>query len=258
MRNAAARWLRPPVGRADGPLPHVRLVCLPHAGGTAGSYQGWSRHLPDSVEQLSVQYPGRQDRLADDPVESMDAMADLLTDVLLELEPLPLALFGHSMGGLVAYEVARRLEQRHGIVARHLFVSACPVPGHDRTYLPDPEDDGALLAFVDQQGGSAAGLYAHPKLGELLLPSLRADFRLLTTYRPPRSAGPLSAPVTALGGDRDTDCGPAELDAWSRLTRGAWNRHVLPGGHFYLEDAEAALLDVIVAELLTPARPVTR
>jgi pyochelin biosynthetic protein PchC len=251
----AERWLRAAARRADGPGPRVRLVCLPHAGGTAGLYQGWARQLPDGLEQLSVQYPGRQDRLADGTVETMELMADGVAEALLALEPLPLALFGHSMGGLIAYEVARRLEQRHGIVAQQLFVSACPAPGHDREDLPDPDDDDALIAFVRRQGGSAAGLYAHPELRELILPSLRADFRLLTAYRPQQPPRALSAPITVLGGDRDAGCGPADLGAWAKLTRGAWHQHRFPGGHFYLENVEPALLVLIAEHLLTPANP---
>lgn len=255
MSTAAERWLRPAARQTGGASPRVRLVCLPHAGGTAGLYQGWDRRLPDAVEQLAVQYPGRQDRLADDAVETMEVMAERVTEALLELAPLPLALFGHSMGGLVAYEVARRLEQRGGTELRHLFVSACPAPGHDRADdLPDPGDDDALVAFVHRQGGAAAGLYAYPELRELLLPSLRADFRLLTAYAPLRTAHRLSTPITALGGDRDAGCGPDRLDAWAGLTRGAWQRHGFSGGHFYLEDAGTGFLDVVARELLTPVR----
>lgn len=250
--TTSERWLR----RHDHPAgaaPRVRLVCLPHAGGSAGLYQGWSRLLPAGVQQVCVQYPGRQERLGDPCVETMEVMADRVTDALLELDPLPLALFGHSMGSLVAYEVARRLEQRHGILPVRLFVSASPAPGQDRTSLPAP-DDASLVDYVRRQSGSASDAYDHPELRELLLPSLRADFRLLGSYRPHRPDA-LRVPITALGGDRDPGCGTAELERWSALTLGGWELRSFPGGHFYLDDAAADVVDVVAERLLLPTAP---
>ncbi|MET9655231.1 thioesterase domain-containing protein [Streptomyces sp. NPDC006460] len=249
---AGRRWLRL-LGPAVGGPPHARLVCLPHAGGAATAYLGWVRHLPPRTELFAVQYPGRQDRLAEPCVESMTEMADRVAAALAGLPPLPTVVFGHSMGSLVAYEALARVQRRHpAAVPERLFVSGTAAPHRDREGLP-ALDDASLVAYTHRQGGAFPGVYEDPELRELLLPSLRGDFRLLAGYRPAAAPTPLGVPVTALGGDRDTGCTAEDLRSWAALTTGAFATRTFPGGHFYLQDGEEHLVHLVTAAPLSAA-----
>lgn len=259
--SGTQRWLRRITD--GGGTPAARTVCLPHAGGAASAYQGWARHLPPDTELLAVQYPGRQERLADPCAESMDEMADAVSTALAALPPVPTVVFGHSMGSLVAYETVRRLELRapESLPVR-LFVSGTAAPHRDREELPGPDDD-ALVAYTRRQGGEPEGpapdaqdtdVYAIPELRELLLPSLRADFALLRAYRPTRPPVRVGVPVTAFGGDRDAGCPPGSLSTWADLTTSEFTTRVFPGGHFYLREHEE-LVAALVTAVTSPCTP---
>ncbi|MEV0991119.1 alpha/beta fold hydrolase [Streptomyces sp. NPDC049949] len=246
-----SRWLkRLTVPGAPAPQPaRARIVCLPHAGGGASAYQGWARHLPAAVELLAVQYPGRQDRLAEPCSETMEESAGAAAAALAALPVLPTVVFGHSMGALVAYETTLRLG-RHAPHAApvHLFVSGTAAPHRDREELP-ALDDASLVAYTRRQGGADPEVYEIPELRELLLPSLRADFRLLTDYVPVEEPARTGVPVTAFGGDRDTGCPPEELASWGELTTAEFTSRVFPGGHFYLQGQEERLTALVAGAL---------
>ncbi|MCC0095263.1 alpha/beta fold hydrolase [Streptomyces flavotricini] len=246
-----SRWLkRLTVPGAPAPQPaRARIVCLPHAGGGASAYQGWARHLPPAVELLAVQYPGRQDRLAEPCSETMEESAGAAAAALAALPVLPTVVFGHSMGALVAYETTLRLG-RHAPHAApvHLFVSGTAAPHRDREELP-ALDDASLVAYTRRQGGAEPEVYEIPELRELLLPSLRADFRLLTDYVPVKEPARTGVPVTAFGGDRDTGCPPEELASWGELTTAEFTSRVFPGGHFYLQGQEERLTALVAGAL---------
>ncbi|MFF5250941.1 thioesterase II family protein [Streptomyces leeuwenhoekii] len=250
-RRAESAWLKrfEPVS-----APRIRLVCLPHAGGTAGAYHAWTRDLPADVELVAVQYPGRQERLGEPCVTEMDTLADHVTRALLPLTGRPLALFGHSMGACVAYEAALRLITRHQIRPRMLFVSghASPLRRDDGGHLLHLRDDEGLLAGLRALGGVQEEVYADPALRELVIPSLRADMRLIENYRRTR-AHRLDIPVTAYAGDADPEVSAAGIGEWRDLTTAPFTARTFPGGHFYLHDRRAELVADIAARL-TPVR----
>lgn len=261
--SAGGRWLRRFTDGAG--TPSARVVCLPHAGGAASAYQGWARRLAPGTELLAVQYPGRQERLADPCSESMEETADAVSAALAALPPLPTVVYGHSMGSLVAYEAVRRLELRApwNLPVR-LFVSGTAAPHRDREDLPGPDDE-ALVAYTRRQNGAAepsardaadVDPYAIPELRELLLPSLRADFGLLRAYRPARPPVRVGVPVTAFGGDRDAGCPPASLETWADLTTSEFTTRVFPGGHFYLREHEELVVALVASAFaVSGARP---
>ncbi|MFG2877350.1 thioesterase II family protein [Streptomyces sp. NPDC048337] len=228
--SAGARWLRlTPAGYR----PRLRLVCFPHAGGAAGFYRDWPALMPAGVELVAVQYPGRQDRLTEPRIESMEEMTAGITGALLPVLDTPVAFFGHSMGSAIAYETALRLERRHGVVPVRLFVSGRGAPHAEPAGETHLGTDDHLVASVRALGDLDAGIYDEPELRDLLLPTLRSDYKLIETHSPDRPV-PVSAPVSALGGDDDPGCAPDELLSWKEVTTARYDRRVFPGDHFYL------------------------
>ncbi|MCJ0871768.1 thioesterase II family protein [Streptomyces sp. AP-93] len=244
----AAVWFRR-YQRPGGPPARLRLVCFPHAGGTAQLYHGWAALLPAGVELLAVRYPGRQERLAEPCFEDMDALVDAVTGALGDFLDQPLALFGHSMGASVAYESTLRLQERYGVRPIRLMVSGRSAPHRPKPSRLHEQDDETLIAGVRRLGDLGSEAYDIPELRELLLPALRADFRLIEAYRPARPA-PVSCPVTAYVGDGDPGCVRDDVLAWSDLTPpGAFDFRTYPGDHFYLARQEAALVADVIKDL---------
>ncbi|MFD4369976.1 thioesterase II family protein [Rhodococcus sp. NPDC058521] len=236
------RWLRRHITN-EGELLR-RVVCFPHAGGTAGTFSRWPQLLPAGTETVVVQYPGRQDRISEPCIEDMNQMADALTAEIADLTDLPIVLFGHSMGSAVAYEVAVRMERDLAYPADALFVSGRTAPHRrpgETNHLLGDED---LIAALRQLGGDTAGVYDLPKLWPLILPPLRSDLRLLNGHRP-RHLTPLRTPIVALGGDSDHTCSLSELEAWGDATTLGVAVHAFPGGHHYLMQHEEAVVGMI-------------
>jgi pyochelin biosynthesis protein PchC len=255
--TAAASVLRPEADsirwfRRQGRLsvPKTHLVCLPHAGGAATLYLNWADGLPLEVEVLAARYPGRQDRLLEPSIETMAELADRLTEALVPYLGEPLALFGHSLGADVAYEVTVRLEQRYGVSPRHLFVSGALAPH----VAEEPElhelSDVELLREVRRLDSLGSAVLGNPELAELTLPSLRADYRLSSGYRPTRTElTTIKTPITAFTGDADPLVPVEQVRSWAELTSGTYHERVFPGGHFYLEAHSTELLGMIGARL---------
>ncbi|MEV0275646.1 alpha/beta fold hydrolase [Streptomyces sp. NPDC050610] len=229
----------------------VRLVCLPGAGSSASMYYPWSTAFPPEVEVCAVQLPGRGGRLREEPYRRMEPLADALAEVVRAECDRPLVLFGHSLGALIAYEVAARLRDRHGGGAAALMVAAHKAPhlGSARVSVNDLTDHD-LLAFIDRLGGTSPAVLARPEIRALALPALRADFELDYTYAY-RERPPLAIPVSAFGGTADAIVSEAELAAWEPLTTGAFTHRQLSGDHFFLTAPEgAAMLSLMRGQLL--------
>ncbi|MFD3973329.1 thioesterase II family protein [Streptomyces cyaneofuscatus] len=246
-RGTAGKWFRRYPARSGAP--RLRLVCLPHAGGTSTLFHRWAGLLPDGVEVLATQYPGRQERLGEPCASSMTELADAIADALKPELDAPVAFFGHSLGSAVAYEVARRLEDHHGVVPERVVVSGRGAPHTERAggtlHLLDDE---LLVAAARRLGDVGSAVYDDPDLRPLLLPSLRGDFRLIESYRP-LDVTPLRAPVTAVGGTADPGCTLPELLSWSALTTASYEHRLFPGDHFYLVPQEEALVRFLAERL---------
>lgn len=221
----------------------ARVVCFPHAGGSAGSHFPLSRALADVAQVLSVQYPGRQDRRDEPYAASIGELADGVAQELRALPPAPLVLFGHSMGALVAYELAARLQHDGGPPAVHLVTSGCRAPSRWRPDRMHLLDDDRVLAELAELSGTDSRVLGDAALMRSALPPLRADFTAMGVY--PRQAGTrLSCPITALVGAGDPKVAVEDAAAWRCHTAAGFELHVLAGGHFYLEaqGAEVARL----------------
>ncbi|WP_103538051.1 MULTISPECIES: thioesterase II family protein [unclassified Streptomyces] len=231
--------------------PRLRLVCLPHAGGSASTFRSWPQWLPEDVEVLAVNLPGRQDRLGEDCVSDMDRLADGVAEALLPLSGEPFALFGHSMGASVAFEVAHRLEQRYGTVAATLIVSGQQPPARYRVNEAHLGGDPGLLAEVRRLGGEGAAFLDSPEMRELLMPAIRGDFALMGAYRPDPSLR-IAAPVDAWVGDADVDVTVEETRAWAEVTTGPFAYRVFSGDHFYLNAQSAEFTGALLERLARP------
>ncbi|MGW3095094.1 thioesterase II family protein [Streptomyces sp. NPDC001102] len=236
-------WLRRYVPAAGQPA--ATLVCLPHAGGAPTFFRPWAERLADSLDVVSVCYPGRQDRFDEPCITRMDTLAEEVAAALLPLTKRPLALFGHSMGAALGYEVARLLRHRHGRDVVHLFASGM-VPPHlvppGRRHV---EGDEALVADILEQGGTDAALLADEEFRAFLLPAIRGDYRLMETYAFTGAERALDAPVTVYYGRQDKDVSAEAAAAWARHTTGPTEVIGFPGGHFYLQD----VLETLVADV---------
>ncbi|MDQ8706958.1 alpha/beta fold hydrolase [Streptomyces sp. LHD-70] len=228
-RTPQARWLHCPTPLPD---PRRRLVCFPHAGGSAAFYRDWGRQLP-GTEVHAVRYPGRAERIAEPPATDLRALAADIADAVEPLADRPLLLFGHSMGAAVALETARRLESR-GIHPAHLVASGsrdAPYPQDTEALADDDEDDATVVARLLALGGTDPELAADPEFQELVLPYVRADGALFHGYTPRPDDPALSCPVTTVVGDADDD---ADRRPWHRLTTGPHREQGVTGDHFYL------------------------
>lgn len=235
------RWIRrfhsaPPGAR--------RLVCFPYAGGSASYFFPFSASGPPDIQVLAVQYPGRQDRSSEPLVENIADLADQVAEALGEPDDEPVAFFGHSMGAVVAFEVALRWERDQGRTPVHLFLSARRA--HSRVV---PEDvhrrsDDEIVAELATLDGASADLLADEELREFALPPIRSDYKAIETYHY-EPGQRVRCPVTALVGDRDPRVGVDDARAWAQYTSGPFALEVFPGGHFYLTDHQDRALDVV-------------
>lgn len=238
------RWFVRPEPREEAEL---RLFCLPYAGGGAALYRPWLAHLPPSIELTMVQLPGREARLREAPYTRMDDLIEDLTPAVAASLDRPYMLFGHSMGALLAFELARALVCRGAPAPECLFVSGRRAP-----QLPDPDEplhtlaDAAFVrAIVRRYNGIPRAILEDVELLRLFLPTLRADFTLLEgySYRP---GPPLTCPIMAFGGRADERASCAELAAWGCQTPTPVEVTLLPGDHFYLQSARAELVAALV------------
>lgn len=229
----------------------VRLFCFPYAGGSDLIFRRWPELLPPEVDVCPVRLPGRGARAGESPYADMHDLVAALLPVMAERLGRSFALFGHSMGGAIAFEAARRLRREHGVEPRHLFISGRRAPhlGHTRRpiyNLPEPEFKRELRRL----NGMPAELFDEPEIMELLLPLLRADVTLSQTYgceaRPS-----LTCPLTVYGGLLDTQDDRAGLEAWREHTSGAFNLRMFDGDHFFINTAQRELLGALESALLS-------
>jgi surfactin synthase thioesterase subunit len=245
-------WLRCPRPRPGAAL---RLVCFPHAGGGASTYRSWPDLLPPWIELTAVQYPGREDRFCEPPVTELPAMARALAAELAVPDARPMAFFGHSMGGAVAHEVALSLAGAGSAEPVHLVVSAREPVEHVAPGSVHLGGDAALRAEVTRLGGTSGELLDNAELWQLVAPVLRADYRLVETYRPVPGRQ-LTCPLTAFAAEDDSEPTPAQAADWAHATRGPFALRTFPGGHFYLIPHRERVLRAL-ADCLLPALDAT-
>ena len=237
-------WVFASRNRAD-----IALYCLPPAGGGAATYRKWPEGLPENIGVHRIQPPGRENRYREPFCHRIPDYVAAVCGLIERTPEQPFALFGHSMGAMMAYEVAVRMRRRTGRQPEHLFVSAFispraprPEPIHE---LPDEEFVRQLRIRYD---GIPEEILQYPEVLELMLPIVRADLALISAYEY-RPCDPLTCPLTVIGGRSDPWISKDQLRDWRHMSTGPFSEHMLPGGHFYLDSASNDVLRIVAQAL---------
>ncbi|RRD47240.1 thioesterase II family protein [Tessaracoccus sp. OH4464_COT-324] len=233
-------WLRKPM-----PDPKLRLVCLPYAGGTASVFREWVRLASEGLEVCPVELPGRGARLGQPLLLSVQEIVDHIIPSLSALMDRPLALFGHSMGGLVAYELCREIVRCGLPQPIHLFVSASPDPRIPRSGpAASKAPKNELIRRLAEMGGTPPAVLASKELMDLVLPIIRADFCAMENFQ--HQDGPaLPVPVTVIGGTGDRLVSSDHLDGWRSLASSVSTVFV-PGNHFFIHHSKEHVMSIIL------------
>lgn len=239
-----SRWIVPVRLAESG----VRLFCVPYAGGGPSIFRNWSQELPRNVEICAVHLPGRETRVNEPAIGELTRLVRELSDAMEPYLNRPYALFGHSIGALISFELARELRRRHGTEPLHLFLSGSPAPQlRDPAPMFDlPENE--FIARLRQLRGTPPEVMNHPELMALMVPTLRADFALRDTYQY-RADSLLNCPMSVFGGMQDKDVAYEKLEGWRDHTAGRFHVCLFQGDHFFLRTAQEPLMDAISASL---------
>lgn len=226
----------------------IRLLCFPYAGGGPAVFRSWPQYLSPDIELCAVQLPGREARMNDAPIGELRRLVAELAEVIEPSLARPIALFGHSIGGLIAFELAREIRRRHGVEPVHLFVSGCPAP-----QIPDTDPlydlpEGEFLDRMRRFNGTPREVLEHHEVMQLVLPALRADFSLRDTYVH-NLEPPLRCAISAFGGMDDGCVGTEKLEPWRAHTSDVFQLCLFQGDHFFLRTAQAAVVESVAATL---------
>lgn len=225
----------------------ARLVCFPHAGGSASFFSPTSAHFGPDIDVVALQYPGRQDRRQEPLIDTIGELSDRIAAELLELTAKPTVFFGHSMGAVLAFETAWRLKQTAIVSPRALVVSGRRAPVTRRDERVHERDDDGIVAELKLLGGTELGLL-DDELLRMTLPAIRGDYRAIETYTCPPGRT-VECAITVLTGASDPRTTMEEAEAWRAHTTGAFHHVVLPGGHFFLIDQQDTVNATIAREL---------
>lgn len=228
-----------------------RLFCFPYAGGGASIYRTWSNSLPANIEVCAIQLPGREDRFKEPPFTNISPLVETLTQVLRPYLNIPFAFFGHSMGAIVSFELARQLRIQQEPCPVHLFVSGRRAPQiPDRNPLIHTLPEKEFLAELRLLNGTPKNVL-ESEFMQLLLPTLRADFSICGTYTY-LNQPPLDCPISAFAGTEDSTETHELIQNWKEQTYSSFSLSSLPGNHFFIQTSRHLLLEklsVIVGRL---------
>jgi surfactin synthase thioesterase subunit len=228
----------------------LHLICIPHAGAGASAYRRWADALLPRIDVRVVQLAGREARFREPALDDINAVvADLWNAVKCETD-WPFALFGHSFGGLLAFELAHEIRRRTGREPVRLFVSASAAPQARQVHaaLCDRPDAEFIAAIAARYGGMPTAILQDAEYLAMVLPALRADFRMLERYRN-STKDPLACPISVFAGTDDRIVPAASLAGWADHTNGDFSRDAIDGDHFYLQSQRVALADLIKSKL---------
>ena len=241
-------WFR---RKRSNPNPKLRLFSFPHAGGGASMFRLWHTHLPTSVEVCPVQLPGRENRVQEKPYSNIACLINDLTEVVRPLLDVPFTLFGHSMGGLIAFELTRALRRKNMVLPDLLIIAGLAAP-HDPDQPPVvhhlPQDE--FIDYIRQLEGTPEEVLNNSKLMDFFLPLLRADFALYEKYQYYQE-DPLQCPIVVYGGLKDESVPEKTLVSWGDLTSKSFKKKMFPGDHYFIRDNSEFLFRALIDDLKT-------
>jgi surfactin synthase thioesterase subunit len=230
------------------PQAHLRLFCLPYAGGGASLYRPWLEALPPDIELCGIQLPGRESRLGESAYTRLIPLVQTLAEALIPYLDKPFAFYGHSMGALISFELARQLRMAHNKHPVSLYLAAFRAP-----QLPNPNIKihhlpTEMFKVVLRAEGIPELILQNNELMQAMLPTLRADFELCDSYEY-REERPLACPFYIFGGMEDVRVSIADLELWPMHSSAQSHLTMLPGSHFFLHSAQDLLLTAIIQDL---------
>jgi medium-chain acyl-[acyl-carrier-protein] hydrolase len=246
MTKTIDAWFQraPTTGRVE-----LEIFCFPYAGGSAQVFKKWPKLLPSTAQVVSVELPGRGARMQEPPFASLPDLIDDLEKAVWRTLDKPFVFFGHSMGAIIAFELARALRRKYDREPQALFVSGCKAPqlprGQPVTYNLPPDE------FIDELiklEGTPKEIIEDSVLMEIMLPLLRADFQIAQTYEYIADA-PFRCPIIAYCGLQDHETGSDKLSAWKEQTVSEFSLHMLPGDHFFIRSSQDELLRLLAHKL---------
>lgn len=228
----------------------LRLICFTYAGGTAMAYRRWPDALPAEIDICAVELPGHGSRTGETPIRRMSYLLPvLLAELLPYVLDVPFALFGHSLGALVAFELARELKRKELPSPANVFVSGRRAPPTQEAEAIHQLPDADFVQRVKELNGTPTAVFECAELLQIVLPRLRADFELSETHvHLPGTV--LTCPITVFGGSRDEQSPLEELALWRDQTRGPFSMCIFPGDHFFLHSCETSVLHEVRRQLL--------
>ncbi len=245
MPSQSGRWL---VQSPRDCAPLLRLFCFPYAGGGPSMFRQWRSQLPEWVDLVPVLLPGRESRISEAPFTNLEPLTETVVEAMASELDVPYALFGHSMGALVAFEAARRLDAGPGRRPSLLLVSGRAAPhSRPRERMIHQLPDDHFINYLQQVNGTQPEIFEDRSLLDILLPVLRADFTVCETYvyRPGQQ---LTCPITSFGGLEDLEVAEADVAAWSIHSAARFQLNMLSGGHFFINSERARLVSLVARE----------
>ncbi|WP_428265215.1 thioesterase II family protein [Haliangium sp.] len=242
MVSQEKRWFLRPLRREHS---HLKLFCLPYAGGTPNIFRGWAQSAPDGVEVVGIRLPGRDRRLTEPAFTDWTALLDATAAALEPHLDRPYAFFGHSFGARVALELTKHFEANGQPTPTRLIISGCRCP-----HVPPPDPELHLVPRdeffrrVRKMKGTPAEVLENQRIMEMLEPTLRADMGL-HNQEWVVSERTTAVPIVALSGARDEIDPPESMRDWGRYTSAEFSFHSFPGEHFFLHSDEAEVLATI-------------